>query len=58
MELDMLDWGIGNGQKQLENPSLVAKAPQKVVEGLRTQQVELAMLRDKTLSKMKELGCS
>ena len=54
----MLDWGIGNGQKQLENPSLVAKAPQKVVEGLRTQQVELAMLRDKTLSKMKELGCS
>jgi valyl-tRNA synthetase len=57
-ELEKLDKGIGNGQKQLENPSFVAKAPQKVVEGLRKQQVELAVLRDKTLSKMKELGCS
>jgi valyl-tRNA synthetase len=57
-ELEKLDRGIGNGQKQLENPSFVAKAPEKVVEGLRTQQVELAVLRDKTLSKMKELGCS
>jgi valyl-tRNA synthetase len=57
-ELEKLDKGIGNGQKQLENPSFVAKAPQKVVEGLRRQQVELAVLRDKTLSKMRELGCS
>jgi valyl-tRNA synthetase len=57
-ELEKLDKGIGSGQKQLENPSFVAKAPQKVVEGLRKQQVELAVLRDKTLSKMRELGCS
>jgi len=57
-ELEKLDKGIGNGQKQLENPSFVAKAPPTVVEGLRKQQVELAVLRDKTLSKMKELGCS
>jgi valyl-tRNA synthetase len=57
-ELEKLDKGIGSGQRQLENPSFVAKAPQKVVEGLRKQQVELAVLRDKTLSKMRELGCS
>ena len=57
-ELEKLDKGIGSGQKQLENPSFVAKAPPKVVAGLQKQQVELALLRDKTLSKMKELGCS
>ena len=57
-ELEKLEKGIGSGQKQLENPSFVAKAPPKVVAGLQKQQVELAVLRDKTLSKMKELGCS
>jgi len=57
-ELEKLDKGIGSGQKQLENPSFVAKAPPQVVAGLRKQQVELALVRDKTLSKMKELGCS
>jgi valyl-tRNA synthetase len=57
-ELEKLEKGIGNGRKQLENPSFVGKAPAQVVAGLRQQQVDMAVLRDKTLSKMKELGCS
>ena len=57
-DLEKLDRGIGSGQRQLENPNFVAKAPANVVEGLRKQQVELGILRDKTLGKMKELGCS
>jgi valyl-tRNA synthetase len=57
-ELEKLEKGIGHGQRQLENPSFVAKAPPNVVAGLRKQQVELAVLKDKTLGKMKELGCS
>ncbi len=56
-ELDKIDKGIASGQKQLENPQFVAKAPANVVENLRRQQQELAVLHEKTLSKMKELGC-
>ena len=57
-ELDRLEKGIGNGQRQLGNEQFLAKAPQTVVENLRKQQQELAVLRDKTVSKLKELGCS
>jgi valyl-tRNA synthetase len=42
----------------LGNEQFLAKAPQSVVEGLRKQQEELAVLKEKTLSKLKELGCS
>jgi len=57
-ELEKIEKGTASGQKQLGNPQFMAKAPASVVENLRKQQQELAVLREKTLSKMKELGCS
>jgi len=57
-ELEKLDKGIGSGQRQLGNEQFLAKAPATVVENLRRQQSELALLKEKTLTKMKELGCS
>jgi valyl-tRNA synthetase len=56
-ELDRLEKGIGSGQRQLGNEQFLAKAPQTVVENLRKQQQELAVLKEKTVSKLKELGC-
>ena len=56
-ELDKFEKGIANGQRQLGNENFLAKAPQNVVEGLRKQQQELAVLKEKTLSKLKEIGC-
>jgi valyl-tRNA synthetase len=56
-ELEKLEKGIGSGQRQLDNEQFRAKAPQNVVENLRKQQLELAVLKEKTVSKMKELGC-
>ncbi len=56
-ELERLEKGIGSGLRQLGNEQFLAKAPQNVVENLRKQQSELAVLKEKTVSKMKELGC-
>jgi valyl-tRNA synthetase len=56
-ELEKIEKGIAGGQKQLGNPQFLAKAPPQVVEGLGRQQQELAILKEKTLSKMKEFGC-
>jgi valyl-tRNA synthetase len=47
-----------NNQKQLGNEQFLAKAPAKVVEGLRKRREELVVLREKTQSKLRELGCS
>jgi valyl-tRNA synthetase len=57
-ELEKLEKGIGSGQRQLGNEQFLAKAPQNVVENLRKQQLELAVLKEKMVSKLKELGCS
>jgi valyl-tRNA synthetase len=57
-ELEKLDKGIGSGQRQLGNDQFLAKAPANVVENLRKQQGELAVLKEKTLSKLQELGCN
>jgi valyl-tRNA synthetase len=57
-ELERLEKVIGTNQKQLDNPQFMGRAPQNVVEGVRKQQLELGILRDKTASKLKELGCS
>jgi valyl-tRNA synthetase len=57
-ELERLEKVIGTNQKQLDNPQFVGRAPQDVVEGVRKQQLELGILRDKTAGKLKELGCS
>ncbi len=56
-ELDRLDKAIANGQRQLGNDQFLAKAPANVVENLRKQQQELAVLNEKTASKLRELGC-
>jgi valyl-tRNA synthetase len=56
-ELERLEKAIANGQRQLGNDGFLAKAPANVVEGLRKQHEELTVLHEKTLSKMKELGC-
>jgi valyl-tRNA synthetase len=56
-ELERLEKAIANGQRQLGNDQFLAKAPANVVENLRKQQEELAVLQDKNASKLKELGC-
>jgi valyl-tRNA synthetase len=56
-ELEKIEKGIANGQRQLGNEQFLAKAPVNVVEGLRKQAEELAVLREKTVGKMQELGC-
>ncbi len=57
-ELEKIEREISNGQRQLWNEQFLAKAPTKVVEGLRVRAEELKVLREKILAKMKELGCS
>ena len=57
-EMEKIEKGVANGQRQLANEQFLAKAPANVVENLRKQQQELVVLRDKTVSKMKELGCN
>jgi valyl-tRNA synthetase len=56
-ELEKIEKELGNNQKQLGNEQFLAKAPEKVVEGLRRRGNELVVLREKTQSKLKELGC-
>ena len=56
-ELEKMEKEIANGQRQLSNEQFLAKAPPSVVEGLRRRGDELNVLREKTLAKMKELGC-
>ena len=48
---------LANNQKQLANNQFLAKAPEKVVEGLRRRGQELHVLQEKSQSKLKELGC-
>ncbi|PYX32385.1 MAG: valine--tRNA ligase [Acidobacteria bacterium] len=55
-ELEKMEKEIANGQRQLGNEQFLAKAPASVVEGLRRRAEELRVLREKTVSKMKELG--
>jgi valyl-tRNA synthetase len=57
-ELERIEKGIANGQRQLGNEQFIAKAPANVVENLRKQQQELAVLREKTEGKLKELSCA
>jgi valyl-tRNA synthetase len=57
-ELDKIEKEIGNGQRQLSNGQFLAKAPAKVVEGLKARAEELRVLREKAVAQVKELGCS
>src|SRR5271165_5662658 len=55
-ELEKIEKEIANGQRQLGNEQFLAKAPAKVVEGIKSRAEELKVLREKALSQMKELG--
>jgi valyl-tRNA synthetase len=54
-ELEQIEKEISNGQRQLSNEQFLAKAPAKVVDGMRARAKELAVLRDKAQSKLREL---
>jgi valyl-tRNA synthetase len=55
-ELEKIEKEQANGQRQLSNEQFLAKAPAKVVEGLKTRAEELRVLREKTLAKLLELA--
>jgi valyl-tRNA synthetase len=55
-ELEKIEKEQANGQRQLSNEQFLAKAPAKVVEGLKARAEELAVLREKTVGKLTELG--
>jgi valyl-tRNA synthetase len=54
-ELDQIEKEIANGQRQLGNEQFLAKAPPKVVDGIRKRAQELETLREKVKSKLDEL---
>ena len=54
-ELEQIEKEIGNGQRQLSNQQFLAKAPAKVVDGIRKRAQELAVLQGKVKSKLDEL---
>jgi valyl-tRNA synthetase len=55
-ELEKIEKEIANGQRQLGNEQFLAKAPVQVVEGIRKRAQELSVLREKTKSKLMQLG--
>jgi valyl-tRNA synthetase len=55
-ELEQIEKEIANGQRQLRNEQFLAKAPAKVVAGLRKRQADLEVVRTKTRNKLDELG--
>jgi valyl-tRNA synthetase len=57
-ELDAITKRIDVASFQLGNQNFLSKAPRKVVDGLAKQLEDTKLLRDKTQSKLKELGCA
>jgi valyl-tRNA synthetase len=55
-ELEKIEKETINNRKQLGNDQFLAKAPPRVVEGLRKRAEELSVLHDKAKSKLEELG--
>jgi valyl-tRNA synthetase len=56
-ELEQIEKEISNGQRQLSNEQFLAKAPAKIVEGMKKRAQELSVMREKTKNKLDELGC-
>ena len=54
-ELEKLDKEFANNQRQLNNEQFLAKAPEKVIEGLRRREQELVGLREKIKSQLDRL---
>jgi valyl-tRNA synthetase len=57
-DLEKLDKEFANNQRQLGNDQFLAKAPEKVVEGLRRREKELVALIDKIKRQFEELNRS
>ena len=55
-DLDKLEKEFANNQRQLSNEQFLAKAPEKVVEGLRRRAQELTGLLEKIRSQLDELN--
>ncbi len=55
-DLEKIEKQLANAQGRLGDEQFLRKAPAHVVEGLRKQVEEATILREKTLSKLKELG--
>jgi valyl-tRNA synthetase len=55
-ELEKIEKEQANGQRQLSNEQFLAKAPAKVVEGLKARAEELKGLREKALAQLRELS--
>ncbi len=55
-ELEQIEKETTNGQRQLGNEQFLAKAPAKVVEGMRHRQAELEVLREKIRNSLSELA--
>jgi valyl-tRNA synthetase len=54
-ELEQIEKEIANGQRQLSNEQFLVKAPAKVVDGMKKRAQELAVMQEKTKSKLEEL---
>jgi valyl-tRNA synthetase len=54
-ELEKIEKELANNQRQLGNEQFLAKAPAKVVDGLKARAEELKVLQEKTVAKMNEL---
>ena len=57
-ELEQMEKEIANSTRQLGNEQFLAKAPAKVVEGMRQRLAELEVLREKVQSSLDQLGRS
>jgi valyl-tRNA synthetase len=57
-ELEKLEAEYQRNSNQLSNQGFLAKAPAKVVEGLKTRRVELESLIEKSKARLAELGAS
>jgi valyl-tRNA synthetase len=56
-EQEKIEKEFANNQRQLGNEQFLAKAPEKVVQGLRRREQELIGLREKIKSQIEQLGC-
>jgi valyl-tRNA synthetase len=55
-ELEQIEKEIANSRRQLSNEQFLAKAPAKVVEGMRKRLADLEVLREKIRNSLDELG--
>jgi valyl-tRNA synthetase len=55
-ELEKIEKEYANNQRQLGNEQFLAKAPEKIVEGLRRREQELTSLREKIKRQLDELN--